>query len=373
MGHGPCDPGQEHGQDGGRGQGSLARLDGPGQVDLLHGERRGVDDGALARLDGPGHVDLLHGERRGVDDGAHARRRERAAGSRCRTILPNLFRQMGRWTKEAHVASDISGHRSRRAVLSAALGAGVGLAASALGRPSAVRAADDEPVLLGQQHEATKTTLIQTQGNTAILGSSTTGIGVAGFGGPDFPTIGVYGTSSSLNGRGIYGVASGSGNGVAGISFEGTPPAISPPPATGVYGYGAQDATASGVKGESTSGRGVHGMANGGEGVRGEATTGTGGLFVATDPAGTALRAIGRVRLDQCVGVATVKSGSRSVTVKPGIDLVAGSAVVATLQGSAGGTTTVQRVAVSTTANTFAIYLTANATRSVKVAWHVLG
>ncbi len=57
----------------------------------------------------------------------------------------------------------------------------------------------------------------------------------------------------------------------------------------------------------------------------------------------------------------------------PGIDLTATSAVVATLQGSAGGTTTVHRIAVNATADTFTIYLTANATAAVKVAWHVFG
>jgi hypothetical protein len=46
--------------------------------------------------------------------------------------------------------------------------------------------------------------------------------------------------------------------------------------------------------------------------------------------------------------------------------------VVATLQGSAGGTTTVHRVAINATADTFTIYLTANASVNVKVAWLLL-
>ena len=57
----------------------------------------------------------------------------------------------------------------------------------------------------------------------------------------------------------------------------------------------------------------------------------------------------------------------------PGIDVTTTSAVVATLQGSAGGKTTVHRVSVSTTGDTFTIYLTANATSSVKAAWIILG
>jgi hypothetical protein len=46
---------------------------------------------------------------------------------------------------------------------------------------------------------------------------------------------------------------------------------------------------------------------------------------------------------------------------------------VATLQGSAGGTTTVHRVVVNAATNSFTIYLTANSTADVKVAWHVFG
>ena len=88
---------------------------------------------------------------------------------------------------------------------------------------------------------------------------------------------------------------------------------------------------------------------------------------------GQAIRAIGRVVLDNCSGVATIAAGSNNVTVTPGIDLVATSAVVATLQGDAGGSTTVKRVTVNTTNNTFQIVLTANSTAQVKVAWHVFG
>ena len=88
---------------------------------------------------------------------------------------------------------------------------------------------------------------------------------------------------------------------------------------------------------------------------------------------GYALRTVGRVKLEKSVGIATISAGSNHVTVTPGIDVTTTSAVVATLQGSAGGKTTVHRVSVSTTGDTFTIYLTANATSSVKVAWFILG
>ena len=82
---------------------------------------------------------------------------------------------------------------------------------------------------------------------------------------------------------------------------------------------------------------------------------------------------VGRVKLEKSVGLATISAGINHVTVTPGIAVCSSSVVVATLQGSAGGKTTVHRVSVSTTGDTFTIYLTATATASVKVAWHILG
>ena len=44
--------------------------------------------------------------------------------------------------------------------------------------------------------------------------------------------------------------------------------------------------------------------------------------------------------------------------------------MVATLQGSAGGTTAVRYVTINTTNDTFTIFLTGNASSNVKVGWH---
>ena len=235
---------------------------------------------------------------------------------------------------------------------------------------------------------------------TGVHGKSTSGDGIGGLSNSG---IGVHGTSNS--GYGVFGESSsdiavfgqggaatlpailgesgGSSTGVQGFSgaFGASPV---PPPKTGVYGYAAQDAAATGVRGQSTVGRGLfasatsgtgaYGYATSGIGTRGYAATGT-ALYASTSgpKVGTAFRAIGKVKLDNCVGVATFASGTNSVTVTPGIDLVSTSAVVATLMGNPGGTTTVQRVSVDATADTITIYLTANATAAVKVAWHVFG
>jgi hypothetical protein len=194
---------------------------------------------------------------------------------------------------------------------------------------------------------------------------------------------GVWGESSSTSKPATTGYSTGNHTGVVGWSGP-TSPWASGKAKTGVYGYAAQDSGSRGVwgvspagqavRGEATSGRGVYGQATTGYGVRGQATTGSAVYAATTDPLkGYALRAIGRVKLDKCAGVATIAAGTRSIVVIPGIDLVSTSAVVATLQGNPGGTTTVQRVAVNTTTNAFTIYLTANSTASVKVAWHVFG
>jgi hypothetical protein len=235
-------------------------------------------------------------------------------------------------------------------------------------------------------------------GGSGVYGHSNSGIGVhalsntnVGMFAESSTNYGVYAQSGSSRGVsafsqndiGVHGVAGGAKTGVAGQSlgnnagvfgFSGGGALPSTPANTGVYGEASQDSTARGVAGKSTAGRGVYGQATSGQGVRGYATTGS-ALFGQTSAlkSGVALRTVGRVRFDNSVGVATIAAGTKSVTVTPGIDLTTTSAVVATLQGNPGGATVVQRVAIDATADTFTIYLTANATSSVKVAWHVFG
>jgi hypothetical protein len=177
---------------------------------------------------------------------------------------------------------------------------------------------------------------------------------------PSGATCGVKGHSKSTAGIGLLGWSEGGATGVLGWSGG---PALPPAPVkTGVYGRATQDANARGVWGETTAGRGVSGVATTGTGVYATATT------------GLALRAVGRVKLDKCAGVGAIPAGSKSLIVTPGIDLVTTSAVVATLQGSAGTeTTTVSRVIVNPATNQFTIHLTAKATQNVTVAWHVFG
>jgi hypothetical protein len=324
--------------------------------------------------------------------------------------------------------------QSRRAILAAGLGGLVAAAASALGRPLAVRAVNGDPVLAGSVEDATSTTGVTTTAGNGLQGitssrdasgvygenTATDGFGIrVGVGGRS-PGFAVYGeasgtgtavkaiandgpgvdaTSNDANavsgvsdtGFGVYAQSNSntamhagtfSGMAVNGDSAATDKPAIrarayanstgvlgysgalgsepAAPAKTGVHGYAVQDAASRGVIGQSAAG----------QGVRGQATTGTGVYAIATT--GTALRAEGAVRF-KTSGLATIAMGSRSVLVTPaGLDVTTSSKILALLQSDAGGSTTVQRVAINATANTFTIYLTANSVRAVKVSWFVI-
>jgi hypothetical protein len=151
--------------------------------------------------------------------------------------------------------------------------------------------------------------------------------------------------------------SSSSGAGIAGDSASG-PGVGGQSPVVGVHGNSAPGAA---VRGDTVSGFGVYARADSGTGLYGSSAS------------GYALHTNGRLRLDRAGSVATVAAGTRSVVVNPGFDLTASTKVLATLQGSAGGVTTIHRVSVNAAADTFTIYLTANATRPAHVAYLVMG
>lgn len=331
---------------------------------------------------------------------------------------------------------------SRRALLSAAIGAGAAGLAAILGRPVPTKATNGGSIILGfsavnndgsGSNEASATTLISTNGGDGFvalttgaeqsygiwgISSGSLGRGVSGltehgdgatqgvfgeaisssgtgvFGlasSPSGQTFGIHGHADSTGGIAVYGSvysptgatygsvgesASTSGTGVFGIASADTGPTrgvlgqVDSPGGTGVQAYSGPAAGLPAPKARTA----VFGQANqgtNGVGVRGHSASGT-GLYGSTTT-GYALRAVGRVKLDDCAGVATVGLGANTVVVTPGVDLVSTSAVVATLLGDAGGSTTVKRVAVNATSNTFTIVLTANSAAAVKVAWIVLG
>lgn len=202
---------------------------------------------------------------------------------------------------------------------------------------------------------------------TGVRGDSTSHIGVVG---TSSSFIGVYGHTQTASQPGMLGQSLGGGTAIQGYSGPALPPATLPK--TGVYGYAVQDASSRGVVGQSTAGQGVRGLATTGIGVRGYAsTTGTAGSFESTT--GFAIQSSGRLSFGKASGVATIVSGLNGVTVTPGTDVAPGTLVLATLNGNAGGTTNILRVATDPATNRFTIILTANATANVKVAWLVLG
>ena len=220
-------------------------------------------------------------------------------------------------------------------------------------------------------------------GVAAVVGQGNEGTGLHGHAGdvplPAAPaSTGVLGSATGA-GTGVRG-RSASGSGVVGVS-NGESPDPGAPAATGVFGYAAQDANSRGITGQSVAGRGVNGLATTGRGVHGQATSGLGVRGYATSGVGVsgeattgyALRTSGRIRLDKSSGSATVAAGTSSVLVTPGIDLTGTSTVIATLNGNAGGSTTVKRVSIDASANTFTVHLTGNTVGPVKIAWLVLG
>jgi hypothetical protein len=282
---------------------------------------------------------------------------------------------------------DTSSPRTRRAILAGGLGGLAALAAHALGRPRSALASDGQTMLVGGEYSSTSVTAVtNATGNgfyggslgtgIAVTGQGNQGIGVHGF---STAEIGVLGETDSSSWAAVTGRSFGGGTGVLGSADNAPVPAAKAK--TGVYGQATQDGTSRGVwgyspagygvLGEATTGRGVQGTAWSGVGVRAAATNGTGIWASATT--GYAVQADGRILFNKSAGLATIASGTSSVSVTPGIDLTATSAVIATLNGNAGGSTAVKRVAVNATTNVFTIYLTANSTASVKVAWLVLG
>ncbi len=275
------------------------------------------------------------------------------------------------------MVSDSVPVRSRRDLLAMAAGGVVALVAGALGRPQPTRAADDQAVLVGGEYTATSVTKITNStprdsalpidsgSGEAIQGRSGSGIAIHGVSGS---YVGVWGESTSVIGvRGASDTGTGvtgsslSGIGVSGVSLGETSTAIGVGGQSPVVGVLGNSAPGVAVRGETDTGYAFFGRAQSGTGIYGISST------------GYALRTSGRLRFDKSSGVAAVALGTRSVVVKPGFDLAPTARVLATLQGSAGGTTTVHRVVVDSTSDSFTVYLTANTTRAVRVAWLVFG
>lgn len=174
------------------------------------------------------------------------------------------------------VSTELEAPRSRRALLVAGLGAmGAGLA-SAIARPSRVRAADGENLILGALNAASSQTSLDSNAAIAFNVFTTSGTAVRGeTSGLD--TSGVTGLNS--NGNGVLGDAS-AGSGVAGVSVSGT-------------GVRATSNMGAGLTAASNSGSGVDATSTSGPGISASTGSGTRAAIEARSPTNkTALLAI---------------------------------------------------------------------------------
>lgn len=275
-----------------------------------------------------------------------------------------------------HVEVTVS-RNSRRAVLIGAL-SGIGAwAAGTVSGIARVRAADNDPMLVGTAHTGSlPTTLTNSTNNnnvfkavsanegTAIFAESNLGTGVfanCGEGVAVFANTNgleaVVGQSDSDTSAAVR-ARSGTNTmtGVLAVSGNGNPPVRTK---TGVHGFADQDGTSRGVIGESPAG----------QGVRGETTTGA--ALYGTADSGYAVRGSGRLRFDRVSGVARINAGSTSVVVSPGVNVVTATFALLTPKTNIG--TRSLWFTTNTTANTLTIHMSASRSSGTFVAWLLVG
>jgi len=217
-----------------------------------------------------------------------------------------------------------SATRSRRALLAGALGGLGAIAATAVGRVSPVRAANGDPVLVGQSQSGISATSLSSTGSPGLIVSSSFtpgGTGLRGFTGAE-------------QGIGVQGL----GHGAEGIGLDGQATAA----AGANYGVMGQSA--------SPAGAGLFGLATGG---------------------GFALRTSGRLRVDQVSGMVIIPAGSTSKTVNPGVNVTSGSFVLLTPKVNIGGRAL--WFTTDPTGNTFRVRMSSARSRGTKVAWLLVG
>jgi hypothetical protein len=269
-------------------------------------------------------------------------------------------------------------NNSRRAVLIGALSGLGAWAAGAVAGVARVRAADNEPMLVGGEYTSSSVTSLTNSTNTAIVfrAESTMSEGAtihaeSSLGTGLFANCG-SGVAVAANTNGLEAVLATSDSdtnaailarsgtntmtGVLGVSGN-VGPAVRAK--TGVHGYAAQDSSSRGVIGESPAG----------QGVRGETTTGA-ALF-GTAGSGYAIRGSGRLRFDRVSGSVGIPAGSTSVTVSPGVNVNSSSFVLLTPKVNIG--TRSLWFTTNASADTFRIRMSASRTTRTPVAWLLVG
>lgn len=185
---------------------------------------------------------------------------------------------------------------ARRALFTAVLGGFAAVAAHLLGAPPAARGDTGDSLILGQSNSAdATTTLVKTTsggypaaleaygtgGGTGILGSSTSGLGVAAVSESGFALW-----ASSTSGNAVVAesesaatpavVVQGIGEAAGLFAYSGATLPSSVPTKTGVYATAVDAVDACGVHGFNPTGTGVRGTSNSGVGVAGASTAAVG-------------------------------------------------------------------------------------------------
>jgi hypothetical protein len=298
------------------------------------------------------------------------------------------------------VAIDPTTPRSRRSLLAGALGGAGLLVANALGKANPVAAANGDPVLLGQgttatQNAATAPTVVNATGANAVVGLSTTAIGVFGRStgpgtGRSTGVVGATGNGSGIaddiDQTGVYGFADDSveAAGVWGDTSQGT--GVVGTGDWGVYGsgfvgvVGNADAASNGVYGFAgdeeilapIAPAGVLGIAGVGAptGVRGHAAAGAtyGMVASASSMSQTALYVAGKLKLYKSGRVAIGSTATTKSVSMAGV--TTSSYVIATLQTVATSGCYIRAVVPGT--NTFTIYLSRTPGKTVYVGYVVV-
>jgi hypothetical protein len=199
----------------------------------------------------------------------------------------------------SEATSLLDGHRTRRSLFVAALGAAGAFVAQAVGRPMPVRAAD---VVLGGTNNTTATTTIR---NNAASSSAVAIVGRTTYTGLAQQSRGVVGLSAGENGVGVSGSAAvgTAAQGVLGVAAQGTGVRAAGGQ-TGVLGTG----TNYGAYGKSTSNYGVFGD-GGYAGVFGTGPYGTYGSGTSAGAIGTSGAGYGLYGLG-AIGVVGIGDGN---------------------------------------------------------------
>ena len=276
-------------------------------------------------------------------------------------------------------AQDVTTSRSsRRAMLMGALG-GIGAwAAGALGAATRVRAADDDPMLVGGEYiSSSVTSLTNTTNNERVFQAQSDGAGTAVFAQSDdgdaiFANAGLgRAVVANTNGEEALDAHSDSDTAAAIRGVQG-----SDPPLTGVLGVSGdfiplarQKTGVHGICEEGVSSRGVFGESSTGHGVHGETVSGS--AVYGTADTGYAIRGSGRIRFERVSGTARIAAGATKVTVNPGAGVSRSAFVLLTPKSNIGARSL--WFTTDPTGDRFTVHISSARSSTTFVAWLLVG